>query len=153
LSLLRRWIAVVRDDDDLLEACLEAHGKHVLVLARNYWDRVTRKQVRRSISITARSRQQARRQRRLDAALLKTATKVRAKVFAFTAENGKKIAELNGHELVQLQTSNAGRAMLYRELGRRVKGEQIVGEVLDAEQFKSIVNRIGDVKELTKLFG
>ena len=27
-----------------------------------------------------------------------------------------------------------------------------VGEVLDAERFKSIVNRIGDVKELGKLF-
>ena len=30
---------------------------------------------------------------------------------------------------------------------------QIVGEVLDDEKFKSIVNRIGDLKELTKLFG
>jgi hypothetical protein len=55
-------------------------------------------------------------------------------------------------QLVQLQTNNAGRATLYRELGRQVKGDQIVGEVLDAEQFKSIVHRVGDVKELSKLF-
>jgi hypothetical protein len=53
---------------------------------------------------------------------------------------------------VQLQTGNASRATLYRELGRQVKGDQVVGEVLGVEQFKAIVHRIGDVKELSKLF-
>ena len=67
------------------------------------------------------------------------------------------IRDLTGDELTELETNNATRANLYRELRKRVKGHEIVGDVLDDEKFATIVNQIGDVvgdvKELSKLFG
>jgi vacuolar-type H+-ATPase subunit E/Vma4 len=84
--------------------------------------------------------------------LSKAAIKARDTLFNLVAENGKKIRDLTGDELDKLESDNVARANLYRELRKQVKGDQIVGEVLDDEHFKRIVDRIGDMKELIELF-
>ena len=68
------------------------------------------------------------------------------------AENGKKIRDLTGDELDQLESNNIARANLYRELRKQVKGSEVVGDVLDDERFRAVVNHIGDIKELVGLF-
>jgi hypothetical protein len=83
--------------------------------------------------------------------MLKAAGKLCATVFDLTTENGKKIRDLTGAELGVLETDNAARARLYGALLRKVKGDEVVGEVLTDEDFKSLVDKF-DVVDLDKLF-
>jgi hypothetical protein len=136
--LIRRWALRVEDDPDLLEAALTAQGDHEIVLARNYLDKGS----------TGGKRKADDKEERLGK---KMVLKLGEQLLGFVAENGKPIRDLTGDELVELETNNAARARLYRELSRKVKGQSRVGD-LGEEQMRAILNRIGDVDAYGKLF-
>jgi hypothetical protein len=92
------------------------------------------------------------RQKHASTMLSKAAAEARDTLFNLVAENGKKIRDLTGDELDQLESNNIARANLYRELRKQVKGSEVVGDVLDDEKFRAVVNHIGDIKELVGLF-
>jgi len=148
--LVRRWASQVQGDDDLLEACLTVQGNHEIILARNHWGRQENKKDRGKNK--AEAARQDRRRKKIEDVTTKAARKTLAQLLEFTAENGKKIKDLTGDELAKLETDNAARATLYRELRKRVKGKQIVGEVLSEKVFKKIMHKIADLPELRDLF-
>lgn len=142
-KLLRRWMVQVQDDDDLLEACLKEQGARAIAIARDF---IAPKDEEKT------KVKQHERRKKTAAALSRAAAEIRDTLFNLVAENGKKIRDLTGDELDDLESANVARANLYRELRKQVKGDQIVGEVLDDEHFRRIVDHIGDVKELVELF-
>jgi hypothetical protein len=144
-KLVRRWTVQVQDDDDLLETCLKEQGTRAIAIARSFLTPKSESAEKTSV------KQHERRKKTADA-LSKAATEARNTLFNLVAENGKKIRDLTGDELDELESSNVARANLYRELRKQVKGDQIVGEVLDDEHFKRIVNHIGNIRELVELF-
>jgi hypothetical protein len=148
-KLARRWAVRVQDDDELLAACLKEQGARAIAIARSL---INHEQIEEeNVGVTS-VKQHKRRKKAAAAVLSRAAVEVRKTLFNLVAENGKKIRDLTGDELDKLESSNVARANLYRELRKQVKGDQIVGEVLDDEHFKRIVDHIGDVKELVELF-
>jgi hypothetical protein len=145
-KLVRRWMVRVQDDDDLLEACLKEQGNRAIAIARSFAIR------EQESDVGTTTVKKHKRRKKVAAMLSKAAIKARDILFNLVAENGKKIRDLTGDELDKLESDNVARANLYRELRKQVKGGQIVGEVLDDEHFKRIVDRIGDMKELIELF-
>lgn len=145
-KLRRRWVRQVEDDEDLRNDCLEAQAAHEIKIARNT---VAREKTKTKAK-TSGSRQ---RQQKITAQFEEVIVEARRTLFDLTAENGKKIRELTGNELERLETNNATRAKLYHELRKRVKGNEVVGDVLDDKKFTTIMSKIGDVQELSKLFG
>jgi vacuolar-type H+-ATPase subunit E/Vma4 len=139
----------VQDDDGLLEACLKEQGNRAIAVARGFINRA--QEGKTDVGETT-VKQHKRRKQAATAVLSRAAAEVRKTLFNLVAENGKKIRDLTGDELDKLESNNVARANLYRELRKQVKGDQIVGEVLDDEHFKRIVDHIGDVKELVELF-
>jgi hypothetical protein len=139
------WAAQVENDRSLLDECLEAQGHHAIVIARNTIEREERK------GKSGRAAKAARKERVVKS-VAKVVTKMRTRILALKAENGKLIRDLTGFELVELETKNASRATLYRELSKKVKGKQIVGDVLDDEKFSLVVDRIGDIRKLVRVF-
>jgi hypothetical protein len=69
--LVRRWMAKVEEDKELLAAALEHQGQHAITLARRYWAR------RMGKSDEARAQAQRRKQE-MEARVAKSVAKMRA---------------------------------------------------------------------------
>ena len=149
--LVRRWMVAVQDDEDLLELCLRAQGNQEVAIALK---RVAHEQGAKNANgdVKKVSVRKHMRQKHASTMLSKAAAEARDTLFNLAAENGKKIRDLTGDELDQLESNNIARANLYRELRKQVKGNEVVGDVLDDERFRAVVNHIGDIKELVGLF-
>jgi hypothetical protein len=143
-QLARRLKAQVEGDNELLEQALDQVSLHEIRLAKNYLDRKAGKKRRKKEDADDRQDKEL---------TVKAVMQLRELVLNFNTELGKKIRDCTGYDLVELEGSNATRAGLYRELRKRVKREQLVGEAVQEAEFRAILKRInGDVSEIAKFF-
>src|SRR5262249_20410229 len=136
-----RWVRQVRDDDDLLEAVLDKAGEHAITIALSHLERQQRRQ-QPSAPLDQQTELRA----------IRVVTEMRLKLFKLTAENGKEIGDLTGKDLERLEHANTSRANLYRQLRKRTTGKKTVRETWDVDSFSNISDKLGPLKEVSKLF-
>jgi hypothetical protein len=143
-KLVSRMASQVESDDDLREQAIRAQCVHELRIARNHWQKLAAAGGKKKKEKQQRKKKDRDEQNALASKLV---LKFAGQILGFIAENGKAIRDLNGYELVELRTHNGRRTALYDELCKRVKGEQIVGDVFKQEQeadWRKILPRLGD---------
>lgn len=140
-KLLSLYNGAVREDEEYLDAVIEAQGTNDLNWAEDFIARRDEKPTKKRRKKKTREDASAAASEISNAILLNV-----------ICENGKRLRNQTGDDLRQLKANNTQRAGLYSALCKKVKGSETVGETLDEDGVRSILKKIGDPDDLATLF-